>query len=95
MAGVRQRGTIAPMLFALYINDFAMEFNTLSEGVPIDRESVSILIDADDAELISESEVGLQKMLDTLNAWSHDWMLALNYDKTKVVHFDRANSPPT
>ena len=32
-------------------------------------------------------------MVDKLNAWSHNWMLALNYDKTKVVH--RANSSPT
>ena len=95
MSGVWQGDTLAPTLFALYINDLAMEINTLSEGVPIDRESVSILMYADDAELISESEVGLQKMLDTLNAWSHDWMLALIYDKTKVVHFDCANSPPT
>ena len=94
-AGVRQGDTLAPTLFALYINDLAMEINTLSEGVPIDGECVSVLMYADDVVLISESEEGLQKMLDTLNAWSHDWMLALNYDKTKVVHFHRANSPPT
>ena len=86
---------MAPTLFALYINDLAMEINTLSEGVPIDGEYASVLMYADDVVLISESEEGLQKMLDTLNAWSHDWMLALNYDKTKVVHFHRANSPPT
>ena len=91
MAGVRQGDTLAPTLFALYINDLAMEINTLSKGVPIEGECVNMLMYADNVVLISESKEGLQKMLDTLNAWFHDLMLTLNYDKTKVVHC--ANSP--
>ena len=94
-AGVRQGDTLAPTLFALFVNDLATDIKSLSKGVPINGEQISILMYADDVVLISDSEEGLQEMLHTLDAWSRDWRLNINYDKTKVVHFRRSNQPRT
>ena len=95
-AGVRQGDTLVPTLFALYINDLALEVNLLGKGVPIgDQDMVSILLYADDVVLLSETEEWLQDMLNTLHGWSRDWMQGINYNKTKVMHFRRATDEPT
>ena len=95
-AGVRQGDTLAPTLFALYINDLASEINALGRGVTLDTgEIVSILMYADDIVLISDSAEGLQCMLEVLGSWSADWKLGINFDKTNVVHFRRPSTAET
>ena len=46
-----------------------------------------MLLFADDVILISDSIVGLQRQLDTLNKYSNEWKLTVNMEKTKVVIF--------
>ena len=63
-AGVRQRDTLALTLFALFINDLVPEINGFRWGVTMSNElTLSILLYADDVVLISETEDGLQTML--------------------------------
>ena len=93
--GVRQGDTLAPTLFALFINDLAMDINSLSKGVLVNGKNVSILMYADDVVLISDSADGLQTMLNSLDSWSSDWMLDINHDKTKAMHFRPTNCPGT
>ena len=95
-AGVRQGDTLAPTLFALYINDLAPEINELGCGVCIGEDTrLSILLYADDIVLLSESPDDLQAQLDVLNNWSTRWKLGINTDKTQIVHFRRASDPIT
>ena len=95
-AGVRQGDTLAPTLFAVFINDLALDIKSLSCGVPIsDDEQVSILLFADDVVLISDTAEGLQRMMTAAGEWSRDWMLKINFDKTKVVHYRRGATPRT
>ena len=49
----------------------------------------------DDVVLISDSADGLQSMLNALDSWSSDWMLDINYGKTKAMHFRCTNCPST
>jgi hypothetical protein len=42
---------------------------------------------ADDTVLLSESVVGLQKMLDSLHVYSTKWNIDVNIEKTKIVVF--------
>ena len=85
--GVRQGDSLAPLLFAIYINDLAVEIKRLDLGVCIGRnEKLCILMYADDIVLIAESEEELQQMLDVLSKWSDVWRLQINIDKTKVMH---------
>ena len=95
-AGVRQGDTLAPTLFALFINDLVPEINGLRRGVTISNNlTLSILLYADDVVLISETEDGVQSMLDSLRDWSNRWKLKVNEHKSKVVHFRRASDEPT
>ena len=90
-AGVRQGDTLAPTLFAIFINDLVPEINNLRCGLPIsDDNTISILLYADDIVLISDSSDGLQNMLNTLHSWSKTWMLKVNNDKSKIMHFRKS-----
>ena len=94
-AGVRQGDNLAPTLFALFINDLAAEINNLGRGVDIDNQRVSILLYADDIVFIAKTEEHLQEMLDTLHGWTCDWMLSVNLDKTKIIHFRKSSTART
>ena len=45
------------------------------------------IIYADDIVRISDTEVNLQYMLDSMHYWCHKWKLKLNIDKSNVMHF--------
>ena len=95
-AGVRQGDTLAPTLFAIYINDLAIEVKAQNTGVKIaGGEDISILMFADDIVLLSDTAENLQSSMDVLSEWSHKWMLKINNGKTKVVHFRKASTPAT
>ena len=86
-SGVRQGDNLSPTLFALYINDLAVQIKALNKGVQIDDYNLSILLYADDIALISPTERGLQDMLNTVDSWCKKWRLQINPNKSKVVHF--------
>ena len=88
-AGVRQGDVLSPTLFALYINDLAYDVKQFGAqyGVKVGDDIVNILLFADDVVLISDSEVGLQLLLNITNNWARDWRLRFNMDKTNIVHF--------
>ena len=86
--GVRQGDNLAPTLFAMFMNSLSEEINSLNCGITIeDNLSLSILLFADDIVLLSESELGLQTQINTLENWTKNFRMAINLDKTKIVHF--------
>ena len=89
--GLKQGCSLSPALFSIYINDLAAEINALHCGIKFDNNEVSILLNADNVVLISESADDLQNMLNTLNNWCNKWRLAVNESKTKIVHFRNKN----
>ena len=90
-SGVRQGDSMSPILFSMFLNDLATGINDLNCGIKIDNSELSILLYADDIVLIAPSEENLQKMLNFVAEWCRKWRMAVNTDKTKVVHF-RSNS---
>ena len=90
--GVRQGDILSPLLFSLFINDLAGKITDLKIGVKIDDMEFSILLYADDVLLIADNPNDLQKMLDTVEKWCKQWRLAINEDKSNIVHYRPTNT---
>ena len=70
---MRQGDTLAPTLFAIYINDLAIKVKAQNTGVKIaGGEDISILMFADDIVLLSDTAENLQSSMDVLSEWSHN-----------------------
>ena len=91
--GVKQGDSLSPVLFILFINDLAQELINMNVGVKINDKKMPILLYADDIVLISEDKLELQTMLDHVHTWCKKWLMAVNLDKTKIVHFRKKRKP--
>ena len=87
--GVKQGDVLSPLLFNLYINDLVkvLEHNNV-DPVTISETSINSLLFADDIILLSNSEKGLQKSLNTLQEFCNSWKLKINSTKSKVIVFN-------
>ena len=94
-SGVKQGDIISPLLFSLYLNDLATGIKSLNCGVEINDITLAILLYADDIVLIAPDEHSLQKMLSFVNEWCRKWRMAINTDKTQIVHFRPSRSSRT
>ena len=63
-SGLKQGCTLSPILFNFYINDLVSRVSNLGLVIDIDDEKLSILMYTDDVVTLSESEEGLQRILD-------------------------------
>ena len=95
MSGVKQGDIISPTLFSMYLNDLATGIKSLNLGVEIDDFNLAILLYADDIVLIAPDETSLQAMLSFISDWCRKWRMAVNLDKTEVVHFRNLSSNKT
>ena len=91
-SGVKQGDIISPTLFSMYLNDLATGIKDLDCGVEIDEFKLAILLYADDIVLIAPNEESLQSMLTYVSDWCKKWRMAVNIDKTNVVHFRSQDS---
>ena len=88
LIGLKQGCNLSPILFNLFVNEFINTLNNIDTDAPSLRNlKASCLFYADDLVLISESEVGLQKSLDTLKQFTSNWFLDINPKKTKHMIF--------
>ncbi len=89
--GVKQGCILSPLLFNIFLSDLQAKLettgNTPAEISP--NETLGCLIWADDLLLLSQTETGLNNMLNTLNKFSQDNGLTVNMDKTKVMIFNK------
>ena len=85
--GKTGRQPVINPLFSLFLMTLRQKLKKLNAGVDISDGTVSILLYADDIALIAPSEKNLQKMLDTLSAWTDKWLMNIHPDKSQIVHF--------
>ena len=81
-SGVPQGGVIGPLLFLIYINDIYLNIDTQSE----------ISLFADDAKIISKSNISLQISLDNIYKWLKARKLDLNPNKCQILTINK-NKP--
>ena len=85
--GVKQGDNLSPSLFSCFINPLLSEIDNYESGIMYSDFMVSSLAYADDIILLSDSEEGPQKQVQTLEKWCHKWTQNINTGKTKVMHF--------
>ena len=88
--GLKQGDAISPVLFSIYINELAMEIiNNGRHGVtfPSGMLELFILLLADDIVLMSETIVGLQTQLNSLQRAALNLNLKVNMNKSNILVF--------
>ena len=88
--GVLQGGVISPSLFKLYIDDMCQYLGD-STGVTVGGTLINHLLFADDLVLMSETSIGLQRLIHKLEIYCHRWHMSLNIFKTKVMVFNEGS----
>ena len=92
--GVKQGDCLSPTLFAIFINDLALEIKDSKIGLNIDGNLlVNILLYADDIVLLSENEKDLQSLLFIVERWCQKWRLDVNLSKTNILHIRGIRKP--
>jgi hypothetical protein len=88
--GVKQGDSLKTTLFNTFVDDIGKYFDpNITEPVNLGDQNLYHLLYADHLLLISESPTGLQNCLNSLQRYSADWKLAVNFDKTKIVVFSK------
>ena len=86
--GLKQGCILSPLLFNGFVNDLVQELNALECGIKFnDISMLSVLLYADDIVILSDDDIRLQTMLNSLNSWCIRWGLVINVEKSKIVHF--------
>ena len=93
-SGVQQGDTLSPTLFSIFIDDLATQIKDAIVGIQVNPElSLSILLYADDIVVLSKSRDDYQKQLDIITSWCRRWGMAVNTEKSQVMHVRNHQRP--
>ena len=81
---------LSPLLFILFLSDLQELLDRSKDNVKLDEDlEVSCLMWADDILILSETEEGLQRKLNTLAGYSKVNRLSVNTKKTQCMVFNK------
>ena len=86
--GVLQGGIISPKLFNFFLADLKESLNG-NFGITINGTNFTHLVYADDLVLVSQTNHGMQLLLNNLENYCRKWHLIVNSQKTKVMIFNK------
>ena len=84
LKGVKQGCGMSPDLFKVFVNDLASRLRG-ADAVDMTCLQLSFLMFADDLVLMSSTEDGLQRQLDTLSEWCQENSILMHPQKTKIM----------
>ena len=87
LVGVRQGCSLSPTLFNIFVNDIVDIFNSTCDPLIMGECKINCLLYADDLILLSESEHGLQRCLDTLSCYAKKWQMRINIIKEDKSYY--------
>ena len=85
-SGVPQGSVLGPLLFLLYIDDL---LKSLANSCP----ATKVYAFADDVKLLSSDADSLQRALNTVEVWSHDWQFLIQSTKSEHISYCRGKHP--
>ena len=83
--GVKQGGSLSPLLFAIYINDFLVNTRKKGNGCHIAGMPANVLAYADDLVLISPTRSGLQRMITDAEEFAQRMDVQFNINKSVAM----------
>ena len=81
---------LSPLLFNIYINDLEDFLKKDNHGISISNKNISSLLFADDVVLMANSAEELQHLINGMAAFSLQWGLVVNTNKTEIMIFNKA-----
>ena len=76
--GIKQGGLVSPYLFNVYMNNLSLSLNHSGIGGSLGDNLINHLCYADDLCLVALISSGLQKLLDTCDAYATSHQLSYN-----------------
>ena len=78
-AGVSQGSVLGPLLFLVYVNDIV---NVVNCGIKLFADD-TLIYTIDDGQ--TNSTISLNQNLENINAWSKQWLIKFNPQKTTLM----------
>ncbi len=85
-AGIKQGDSLSPTMFGIFINDIVEDVKSVNTGIEIGGHNICIFLYADDIVLLSDTEEGLQKLLDQIYQLSLKWKIKFSAKTSNIVH---------
>lgn len=87
-SGVPQGSVLGPILFVIYINDMPSSIKNYPCKLYADDSKIMAEISKDNT---ARDTLLLQQDIDALVGWTDTWLMRLNFEKCKVMHFGKDN----
>ena len=68
--GLRQGSVLSPLLYSIFMMDLVNELEASGDGVRVEEAYCGMLMFADDMAMVAESDEGMDRMLDKVDAYS-------------------------
>ena len=92
--GVHQGGPLSGLLFEIYIDELIQILKNSPNGMHIYDHCISCVAYADDIALCSNTENGLQELINIAVKYAKKWKFKFNPKKCEVMYFGKSSREP-